>query len=72
MVFPNWGPAEPPLQSPHRAPRPNRKFLTPVHPELKVTSVITAMTEQMRVFMLSSFICIASVFGSLKDETTKN
>ena len=72
MALPNWGASEPPLQSPHRAPRPKRKFLIPVHPELKLTSVIIAMTEQIRVFMLSSFICIASVFGNLKDETTEN
>jgi hypothetical protein len=59
-------------QAPHRAPRPNKKFLVPPQPELSVKSVTDAMTEQMRVFILLSFISIASVIGDLAYETDQN
>lgn len=71
MALPNCG-VNPPLRRPQRAPRPNKKFLIPVQPVLKLISVIIAMTEQIRLFIFFSFICIACVFGSLIGETTKN
>jgi hypothetical protein len=60
------------LQSPQRAPRPNKKFLIPLQPVLSVMIVATAMTEQMRMFILFSLICLASVFGNLNNETDQN
>ena len=60
------------LHNPHRAPRPNRKFLVLPQPELKVKSVTDAMIEQMRVFIYFSFISIASVIGDLAYETAQN
>lgn len=75
MVFPNCGPCIPPgleLHKPQRAPLPNRKFRMPLHPLLMETSITAATIERIRVFIVFTLICIASVFVSLQGETEQN
>jgi hypothetical protein len=60
------------FDKPQRAPRPNKKFLMPEQPGAMISSVTVATTEQIRVFIVISFICIASVFVDLAYETAKN
>jgi len=44
----------------------------PLQPVLTVISVAATIIEKMRVFILCSLICIASVFGDLYHETEQN
>lgn len=44
----------------------------PEQPAVIISSVTIATTEQVRVFIVISFMCIASVFVDLAYETAKN
>ena len=75
MVLPNWGAGIAPafeLHRPQRAPLPNKKFLMPLQPLLSDTSVTNTTIAKTRLFIFISFICIASLFGSLEYETEQN
>lgn len=71
-MLPNLGVGkhEPKLeQSPQRAPRPNKKFFIVPHPVLVAISVAAIMIDPMRIFILVSLTCIASVFVDLEYQT---
>ncbi len=48
------------------------KFFIPEQPVIRLISVTATTTEQKRLFISVSFICIASVIGQLDHQPFKN